>query len=139
MNAIQTQPQDNPQAVKFPADGWSSSLQRMPSFNRAKLDAHITKSGKIIDPQSKGHSVPTGLQKTKTFLVDEYLKQIEAASDNSYFYLKSLCYHSYKKNHEAPHKLKAALDLITGEVKEASCTCVAGKVGLCNHVLALML
>lgn len=35
--------------------------------------------------------------------------------------------------------MKVALDLITGEVKEASCTCVAGKVGLCNHVLALML
>lgn len=110
----------------------------MPPFNRAELDAHIIKSGKIIDPQSQGHSVPTGLQKAKVFLVDEYLKQIEVASDNSYFYFKSFCYHSFKKN-EAPHKLRVALDLITGEVKEASCTCVAGKVGLCNHVLALML
>lgn len=96
-NAIQTQPQSDPHTVKFPADGWSSCLQRMPPFNRAELDAHITKSGKIIDPRSKGHSVPTGLQKAKTFLVDEYLKQIEAASDNSYFYFKSLCYHSLKK------------------------------------------
>lgn len=71
-------------------------------------------------------------------MVDEYLKQIEAASDSSCFYFKSLCYHSFKKN-EAPHKLKIALDFITGEVITASCTCVAGKVGLCNHVLALML
>lgn len=35
--------------------------------------------------------------------------------------------------------MKVALGLITGEVKEGSCTCVAGKVGLCNHILALML
>lgn len=61
LNAIQTQPQNNPQSVKFPADGLSFSLQRMPPFNRTELDAHIKKSGKIIDPQSEGHSVPTGL------------------------------------------------------------------------------
>lgn len=50
----------------------------MPPFHRAELDAHIAKSGKVIDPQSQGHSLPTGLQKAKTFLVDEYLEQIEA-------------------------------------------------------------
>lgn len=90
-NAIQTQPKSSPAAVKFPADGWSSSLQKMPAFNRAELDAHISKTGKIIDPRGKGHSLPTGLQKAKNFLLDEYLKQIEAASDNRYFYFKSLC------------------------------------------------
>lgn len=28
-NAMQTQPKSNPTAVKFPADGWSSSLQSL--------------------------------------------------------------------------------------------------------------
>uniref|UniRef100_A0A6P8IVU1 Uncharacterized protein LOC116305611 n=1 Tax=Actinia tenebrosa TaxID=6105 RepID=A0A6P8IVU1_ACTTE len=138
LNSIQTPSQHSPKKAKFPDDGWSSSLKRMPPFNRAEMDAHITKSGKIIDPQSKGHSLPTGLTKAKTFLADEYLKEIKAASDNGYFYFKSLCHHSFRKN-EPPHKLKIALDLITAEVIEACCTCVAGKVGLCNHVLALML
>ena len=40
---------------------------------------------------------------------------------------------------EAPRKLKVALCLVSGSVKYASCTCVAGSVGFCNHVLALMM
>ena len=137
-NSLQNNPQSTPVSVKFPTNGWSCSLQRMPPFNRAEMDAHISQSGKNIDRRSKGHSLPTGLKKATNFLEEEYLKDIETASDSSYFYFKSFCYHSFRKN-EPPHKLKIALELITGEVKDASCTCVAGKVGLCNHVLALML
>ena len=36
-------------------------------------------------------------------------------------------------------KLRVALCLVSGSVKYASCTCVAGSVGFCNHVLALMM
>ena len=36
------------------------------------------------------------------------------------------------------HNLKICLCIVTGEVKSASCSCVAGKVGFCNHVLAFM-
>ena len=43
------------------------------------------------------------------------------------------------KKNEAPHKLKVALCLVSGSVKYASCTCVAGSAGFCNHVLALMM
>ena len=32
-----------------------------------------------------------------------------------------------------------ALCLVSGVVKYASCTCVAGSVGFCNHVLAVMM
>ncbi len=40
---------------------------------------------------------------------------------------------------DPPHKLSVALDIVSGEVKNAECSCVAGKVGFCNHVLALMM
>ena len=40
---------------------------------------------------------------------------------------------------ETPHKLQVALCLVRGVVKYALCTCVAGSVGFCNHVLALMM
>ena len=125
-------------AVRYPQNGWSTSLQRMPLFSRAEMNLHIAKSGKNIDPQSQRHSVPTGLRKAKTFLNDEYLKEVRASSDDSFFFFKALCYHSFRK-HEPPHKLQLALRLVTGEVQQASCSCVAGKVGFCNHVLALML
>lgn len=109
-------------------------------FTRAEIDVHISKSGKSFDGKSMTdaqHSVPTCMRKAKTFLEDEYLKDITATSDDHHFYIKCLCHHSYKKN-DPPHNLKVALDIITGEVKNSKCTCVAGQVGFCNHALALM-
>ena len=125
-------------SVKFTSDGWSSSLARMPMFTRAEMNMHISKSGKSLDPQSKVHFVPTSMRKAKTFLDDEYFKDISAASDQVHFFFKSSCYHSFRKN-DPPHSLKVALDLVTGEVRNASCTCVAGQVGFCNHILALLM
>ena len=58
--------------------------------------------------------------------------------DENYFYFKCKCYHSYKK-HEAPHTIQVALCIISAQVMHATCTCAAGKVGYCNHTLALML
>ena len=124
--------------LSFPSDGWSADIRRMPFFTRAEMNDHISKSGKRIDPTSKAHSVPTSIRKVTTFLNDEYLKGISAASDDNYFYFRSHCYHSFRKN-DAPHNLKVALRILSGEVKHATCSCVAGKVGFCNHILALLM
>ena len=124
--------------LSFPSDGWSADIRRMPFFTRAEMNLHISKSGKRIDPTSKAHSVPTSIRKATTFLNDEYLKSISAASDGNYFYFRSHCYDSFRKN-DAPHNLKVALCIFSGEVKHASCSCVAGKVGFCNHILALLM
>ena len=124
--------------LSVPWDGWSADIQRMPFFFCAEMNLHISKSGKIIDPTSKAHSIPTSIRKATTFLNDEYLKSISAASDKNYFYFSSHCSHSFRKN-DAPHNLKVALCIFSGEVKHASCCCVAGKVGFCNHILALLM
>ena len=121
----------------YPSDGWSGDLKRMPFFTRAEMNYHIAKSGKNID-SSKSHSVPTSVRKATTFLNDEYLKNLSAASDNTYFYLRCQCHHSFRKN-DPPHNLKVSLCIFSGEVKNASCSCVAGQVGFCNHILALLL
>ena len=107
----------------------------MPMFTRAEMNMHILKSGKHIDPQSKSHSVTTSMRKAKTFLEDEYLNDLSVASDQVHFFFKSKCHHSFRKN-DPPHNLKVALDLVSGEVKNASC--VAGQIGFCNHILALL-
>ena len=83
------------------------------------------------------HTVPTGLVKARRFLDDEYLEDIECASDSRYFFFKGKCCHSFRKS-DPPHNLKIALCILSGEVVSASCSCVAGKVGFCNHVLAMM-
>ena len=54
------------------------------------------------------------------------------------FYFKVQCHHSFRKN-DPPHNLKVALCIVSGKVKHAYCTCVAGAVGFCNHVLAIMM
>ena len=88
---------------KYPSDGWGKSLERMPPFTRAEMNQHIESSGKRVG-NADHHSIPTNLRKAKTFLKDEYLKDIEANSDQRYFYLRSKCYHSFRKK-DAPHTL----------------------------------
>ena len=109
----------------------------MPMFTRAEMNEHIKSSGKKLG-DTDHHSVPTSFRKAKTFLEDEYLHEIEANVDQRYFYFRAKCNHSFKKN-DPPHDLKLALCVVTGHVIVASCSCVAGKVGFCNHILALML
>ena len=43
------------------------------------------------------------------------------------------------EKNDPPHQLKLALCVHLGDVLDSSCTCVAGKVGFCNHISALML
>lgn len=117
--------------VKFPENDWGSSLQRMPLFTRAEMNCHITQSGKNI-ANKKTNSVPTCLRKAKTFLEDEYLHCIETNDDQRCFYIRAKCCHSFRKN-DPPHELSIALCIITGDVMKATCSCVAGTVGYCNH------
>ena len=55
-----------------------------------------------------------------------------------YFYFQSHCYHSFQKK-DAPHNLKVALCIFSGEVKHASCSRIDGKVRYRNHILALLI
>ena len=71
-------------SVKYPSDGWGKSLERMPCFMKAEIDQHVANSGKRVT-NVEHHSIPTHLKKAKTFLKDEYLKEIEANSGQRYF------------------------------------------------------
>ena len=105
-------------------------------FTRAEMNEHIARSGKRIS-DIQNHSVPTSLRKAKTFLEDEYLREVNAASDDSCFYFQAKCCHSFRKN-DPPHQLKLALCIFKGGVLDSSGTCVAGKAGFCNHISPLM-
>lgn len=130
---------DNSKNVAFPLNGWGTSLSKSPMFTRAEIEKHVKDSGKKYQ-NSDHHSLPTGLQKAKAFLADEYLHEIQTHFDERYFYYKAKCFHSFKV-HDAPHNLKLVLCIVTGGVKFAYCgpSCAAGKSGFCNHILALMM
>ena len=123
--------------IKYPTDGWVTLLSRLPMFTRGEMNDYIARSGKNIGNKDH-HSVPTTLRKAKTFLEDEYLHDIVAASDQQCFYFKAKCFHSFWKN-DPLHQLKLAFCIVKGDVLHSSCTQVAGKVGFCNHISALML
>ena len=132
-------PSDNTKKIAFPTDGWGTALAKSPLFTCAEMDRHIANSGKK-HRNSEYHSLPTGLPKAKAFLVDEYLHEIQTHQDQSYFYYRAKCFHSFKVREE-PHNLKLALCIVSGEVEYAYCgpSCAAGKSGFCNHILALMM
>lgn len=133
----QSQGDKTTSSVDYPTEGWSTSLSKLPVFTRVEMNEHIARTDKNIGNKDH-HSVPTTLRKAKTFLEDEYLHRIMAASDQQHFYFKAKCYHSFQKN-DTPHQLKLALCIVKGDVLHSSCTCVAGKVGFCDHISAPML
>ena len=124
-------------SVKYLSDDWGKSLKRMPCFTRAEMTIHIHANSGKREVKTEHHTIPTNLRKAKTFSTDEKLKKIEANSDKRYFFFRAKCYHSFKKS-EAPHVLRFVLCIVSGQVIQANCSCKAGKVGFCNHVLALM-
>ena len=127
---------DGEESVEFPSAGWGTSLEKMPMFTRVEMNGFVMKSGKAIANKDH-HTVPTGLLKARRFLDDECLEEIECASNSKHSFFKGKCCHSFKKS-EPPHNLKICVCIVTGEVKSACCSCVAGKVGFCNHLLAFM-
>ena len=122
--------------VSFPQHGWGIRLEKMPLFTKAEMNRFIANTGKRLG--SSNHSVPTSWKKGKTFLEDEYLKDIECARDEKNFFFRCKCHHSFRKN-DSPHVLRLAICIVSGEVVQSTCSCVAGKTGYCNHALALML
>ena len=81
--------------TKYPTTGWGKTLEKLPLFTKAEMKKHKENSGKRMGSVDN-HSVPTSLKRAKTFLQDEYWKDIEANDDENYFYFKCKCYHTYK-------------------------------------------
>ena len=123
--------------VNYPTSGWGISLNKMLFFSRAEMDKYVARTGKSLGCAGK-KSVPTGLKKAATFLKDEYLKEIQSYVDQRYFFMRCKCYHSFRKN-DPPHNVFLALCIVSGEVEDSKCSCVAGVLDYCNHSLALML
>jgi len=71
------------QNVNFPDRGWGNRFEKMPLFTKAEMNRFIENSENCL--WSNHHSIPTSWKKRKTFLEDEYLKDIECTSDDKHF------------------------------------------------------
>jgi len=65
-------------------------------------------------------------------LKEDNLKDIEANSNQRYFYLRAKCCHSLRKKDALP-SLRITLYIVSGKVVHANCLSKAGNVGYCNH------
>ena len=80
VNVMMSSTPSSSPSVKYPNDGWENSLERMLSFTRAEMNHHIMNSGENV-ASIQHHSIPTNFKKAKTFFTDQYLKDIEATSN----------------------------------------------------------
>ena len=74
VNVMMSSTPSSSPSVKYPNDGLGNSLERTSSFTCAEMNQHIKNSGEKV--ASIQHSIPTNLKKAKTFLTNQYLKDI---------------------------------------------------------------
>ena len=65
-------------------------------------------------------------------------KHVMFCSKDGVIWIKARCYHSQKK-HDTMHEVKVAIaNEYPHHVTRATCSCVAGKAGMCSHVIGLL-
>jgi len=105
---------------------------------------HLQTSGKQLKPK-KQKSVPTNidystLQRGHQYFMEGYIpgKHVMFCSKDGVIWIKAHCYRSQKK-HDTMHEVKVAIaNEYPHHVTRATCSCVAGKAGMCSHVIGLL-
>ena len=69
--------------VKYPSHGWGQSLERVLFFTKAEMNHHVSNSEKLVT-NAEYRLITTNLRKAKTFLQNEYLKEIKAILSSAY-------------------------------------------------------
>ena len=106
---------------------------------------HLQTSGKQLKPKKQKDAVPTNidystLQRGHQYFMEGYIpgKNVMFCLKDSVIWIKARCYRSQKK-HETMHEVKVAIaNEYPHHVTRAVCSCMAGKAGMCNHVVGLL-
>ena len=120
-----------------PSSGWTIDLKYLPEFNDINIQEHLKRSGKSSDgKQAKYITRPD--KRGYHFFTGKYLHSYQIQKYQNHIYIKAECYRSYQKSKD-PHKVSCVLsESFPHNVVNASCSCVAGLSGSCNHVFALL-
>ena len=130
---------ESQRSAKPKSDGWSKSLKSFPIFTKVQIDKHKEKSGKRkLSSDKEGKPIEKTVKKGLKFKEERYLNAdgIYTRCDDQQFYFKAKCRASMAKREV--HDLTVSLDILTGDVKAACCTCKADKSSYCNHIMALL-
>ena len=104
---------------------------------------HLQTSGKQLKPKKEG--VPTNidystLQRGHQYFMEGYIpgKYLMFCVKNNAIWIKARCYRSQRK-HDTMHEVRIAISNdYPHHVTRAACSCVAGKTGMCSHVIGLL-
>jgi hypothetical protein len=115
-------------------DGWTTETSELPqTFSYMHIQEHARKTGKSMPG---GKSVEKPLERGYRFFSDNYVHSVKCARNVNTIFASGKCFRSMKKS-EAPHSVHVSLEL-NADVRSASCSCVAGELGYCNHVIGLL-
>ena len=122
----------------FPSEGWSTDVASLPrGVSTGVALQHLKSKGKHITtkkPFTRGYN----------FFFWSYIHTVSccaSASAPAVYYLKSKCWASPKKTESYQQEcvLKPSWSMYGLEVMYAHCSCPAGVIGTCHHVVALLL
>ena len=127
------------EAVNIPPKGSIKvvfpSLNNKKQQKKKKHKKHRQLTGKA---KGKGLPITKTLVKGRKLMQDGYLKMNDmyTCSSSDYFKVKCKCLASMKN---VLRDIVVTLEIHTGEVVKAYCSCPAGMSGYCNHVMAVLL
>ena len=106
---------------------------------------HLQTSGKQLKPKKQKDTVSTNidystLQRGHQYSMEGYIpgNNVMFCLKDGVIWIKARCYRSQKK-HETMHEVKVAIaNEYPHHVTRAVCSCVAGKAGMCSHVIGLL-
>ena len=116
-------------------DGWSKSLERMPSFSIEHSDSYSQKVNTTV--LSKSKNVMKHFRGGEQLLEKNFIEiaSIYSKQSDALFCLKGVFAASLKKQSRWTFMVLTKVD---GSVSHAYCQCPAGKVGTCSHMFAVM-
>ena len=128
-NPDNQQPED---PVTDMEEDWSSDTSVLPKqFSYLNIVEHAKKTGR----DAKSY-VEKPLKKGYKFFYENYCHDVCCRFNDNEIHVKGKCFRSQRKN-ERPHNVTVTLS-VTGNVKNAKCSCAAGANGYCNHTMGLL-
>ena len=116
-------------------DGWSKSLEGMPSFSIEHIDNYSQKINTAV--LSKSKKVKKQFRRGEQLLEENFIDitSIYSKQSDTLFCLKRVNAASLKKQNRWTFM---ALSKVDGSVSYVYCQCPAGKVGTCSHMFVVM-
>ena len=112
---------------------WGKLLMQMPFLTIKEIEAHRQNSGK-----DHGGPILKTLERGRKCMEERYISadSVYTIVQDDHFLVKGSCKASMKKELRT---IRLNLNINTGYVNNAMCSCPAGLSGYCNHVMALLL